>query len=228
MKMSKRKTSYKNAQEYQESHLVPKTSRQKVYIDALKYYEQVFVLGPAGTGKTYIAATFAADMFRTKQVDKIIITRPNVASGRSLGFSPGTQDEKMEEWLLPVLDTLRKHLGPNAVDNAVRNRNIEFAQLEKMRGRSFESAFIILDEAQNVSKDEIKMFLTRVGEGCKTVINGDIQQSDLKQTNGLSSAIRIAEENDINIPVIEFTVDDIVRSELCKQWIVAWMKEEAR
>jgi phosphate starvation-inducible PhoH-like protein len=228
MKMSKRKTNYKNAQEHQSSQLVPKTRRQKTYIDALKYYEQVFVLGPAGTGKTYIAATFAADMFRTKQVDKIIITRPNVASGRSLGFSPGTQDEKMEEWLLPVLDTLRKHLGPNTVDNAVRNRNIEFAPLEKMRGRSFESAFIILDEAQNVSKDEIKMFLTRVGEGCKTVINGDIQQSDLKQTNGLSSAIRIAEENDINIPVIEFTVDDIVRSELCKQWIVAWMKEEAR
>ena len=224
--MSKRRTNYKNSQEHQSSQLVPKTNRQKTYIDAIKYYEQVIVLGPAGTGKTYIAATVAADMYRTKQVNKIIITRPNVASGRPLGFSPGTQDEKMQEWLLPVLDTLRKHLGPNTVDNAVRNRNIEFAPLEKMRGRSFEDSFIILDEAQNVNKDEMKMFTTRIGEGCATIINGDVQQSDLREFSGLKVAIDLAEKHDINVPIIEFGVDDIVRSGLCREWVIAWMDED--
>ena len=224
--MSKRRTNYKNSQEYRSSNLVPKTNRQKTYIDAIKYYEQVIVLGPAGTGKTYIAATMAADMFRTKQVDKIIITRPNVASGRPLGFSPGTQDEKMQEWLLPVLSTLREHLGYNTVQNAVGNGNIEFAPLEKMRGRSFKDAFIILDEAQNVSQDEMKMFTTRIGEGCKTVMNGDIQQSDLRGYNGLKVAMDLADKFDINIPIIEFKIDDIVRSDLCKQWIIAWMDND--
>ena len=224
--MTKRRTNYKNSQEYRSSDLVPKTNRQKTYIDAIKYYEQVIVLGPAGTGKTYIAATMAADMFRTKQVDKIIITRPNVASGRPLGFSPGTQDEKMKEWLLPVLSTLREHLGYNTVQNAVGNGNIEFAPLEKMRGRSFKDAFIILDEAQNVSQDEMKMFTTRIGEGCKTVMNGDIQQSDLRGYNGLKVAMDLADKFDINIPIIEFKIDDIVRSDLCKQWIIAWMDND--
>jgi len=225
--MSKRKTNYKNAEHKTTSGLVPKTPRQKTYIDAIKYYEQIIVLGPAGTGKTYIAATMAADMYTLKQIDKIIITRPNVASGRPLGFRPGDMQEKMEEWLLPVLGTLRQHLGHNMVETAVRNENIEFAPLETMRGRSFENAFILLDEAQNVSKEEMKMFTTRVGEGCKTVINGDIQQSDLPSTSGLGVALNLAEQYDLNIPVIEFGIDDIVRSELCKQWIIAWMGEES-
>jgi len=224
--MSKRKTNYKNSDKKELSGLVPKTNRQKTYIDAIKFYEQIIVLGPAGTGKTYIAATMAADMYSMKQIDKIIITRPNVASGRPLGFRPGDMQEKMEEWLLPVLGTLRNHLGHNTVETAIRNGNIEFAPLETMRGRSFENAFILLDEAQNVSPDEMKMFTTRVGEGCKTVINGDIQQSDLPLTSGLSIALELAERYDLNIPVIEFGIDDIVRSDLCKQWIIAWMGKD--
>ncbi len=224
--MSKRRTNYKNSQENKPSQLAPQTDRQKTYIEAIKHYEQIIVLGPAGTGKTYIAATVAADMFRTKQVDKIIITRPNVASGRPLGFRPGDLNEKMQEWLLPVLGTLRKHLGPNTVQNAIGNGNIEFAPLETMRGRSFEDAFIILDEAQNVNRDEMRMFTTRIGQGCKTIMNGDVQQSDLTSANGLATAIALADKYDINIPIIEFGIDDIVRSDLCRQWIIAWLDSE--
>ena len=226
--MSKRRSNYKNADQRQTSGLTAQNNKQRSYISAIKHYEMCFGLGPAGTGKTYIAATIAADMFTRKQIDKIIITRPNVASGRPLGFRPGDLNEKMIEWLQPVLTTLRKHLGANTVQNAVSSGNIEFAPLETMRGRSFEDAFIILDEAQNVNHDEIKMFLTRIGDGCKTVISGDVQQSDLTSANGLGIAIDLADKHDIDVPVIEFGVNDIVRSDLCKAWIKAFMNEDKR
>jgi phosphate starvation-inducible PhoH-like protein len=221
---TRRKTTYKGAAQKSVSGLVPKTAKQKEYIDAINTSKQIIVLGPAGTGKTYIAATMAADMYTMKAIDKIIVTRPNVASGRPLGFRPGDMHEKMEEWLIPVLGTLREHLGKNAVETAIKNGNIEFAPLETMRGRSFENAFIILDEAQNLTTEEMKMFTTRIGEGCTTVINGDVFQSDLKTASGLSVAIELAEKYNMDIPIVEFGVDDIVRSELCKQWIIAWMK----
>jgi phosphate starvation-inducible PhoH-like protein len=225
--MSKRKTTYKGSNEKTLSGLVPKTPKQHSYIEAIKHNEQIVVLGPAGTGKTYIAATMAADMFTLKQIDKIIITRPNVASGRPLGFRPGDMNEKMQEWLLPVLTTLRLHLGYNTVENAVRNGNIEFAPLETMRGRSFDDAFVLLDEAQNVSRDEMRMFTTRIGVNCKTVINGDIQQSDLPSASGLAVALDMVGIYNLPVPIIEFGVDDIVRSDLCKRWIIAWMGEDS-
>lgn len=221
---TKRRTNYKGAAQKALSGLVPKTEKQKEYIDAIKRNEQVIVLGPAGTGKTYIAATMAADMFTRKDIDKIIITRPNVAAGRPLGFRPGDMQEKMEEWLIPVLGTLREHLGKNTVEIAIKSGNIEFAPLETMRGRSFENAFIICDESQNLTQEEMKMFTTRVGENCKTVINGDIFQSDIKGDSGLKVAIDLSNRYNIGIPIVEFGIDDIVRSELCKKWIIAWMK----
>jgi phosphate starvation-inducible PhoH-like protein len=220
---TKRRTNYKGADRKTVSGLVPKTENQKDYIDKIRKHDQVIVLGPAGTGKTYIAATMAADMYTMKSVDKIIVTRPNVASGRPLGFRPGDMHEKMEEWLIPVLGTLREHLGKNAVETAIKNGNIEFAPLETMRGRSFENAFIILDEAQNLTPDEMKMFTTRVGEGCKTIINGDIFQHDLKTESGLSVAIDLVNRYNMPIPIVEFGIDDIVRSDICKRWIIAWM-----
>ena len=226
--MSKRSTRYKNSEQKQTSGLTAQNNKQRSYISAIKHYEMVFGLGPAGTGKTYITATLASDMFIRKDIDKIILTRPNVASGKSLGFSPGTQNEKMQEWLLPILSTLRQHLGANTVQNAVSNGNIEFSPLEKMRGRSFDDAFIILDEAQNVTRDEVKMFLTRIGVGSKTVISGDVQQSDLHTANGLGVAVHLADKYNIDVPVVEFGVDDIVRSDLCKQWIKAFMNEDKR
>lgn len=222
---TRRKTTYKGADKKNLSGLVPKTEKQKEYIEALKS-SQVIVLGPAGTGKTYIAATHASDLYSLKDIDKIIITRPNVSAGKSIGYFPGTLEEKMMPWVMPVLEVLHKHLGKGVVETGVKNGNIEIAPFETMRGRSFENAFVILDEAQNVSAHEMKMFLTRVGENCTVVLNGDIQQSDLPSTSGLTKAIEMVRKYDIPVPVVEFTEEDIVRSDLCKAWIIAWMKEE--
>ena len=199
--------------------------RQRLYIEALNNSSQVIVLGPAGTGKTYIAATYAAQALKNKDIGKIVITRPNVAAGNRLGFDPGTALEKMMGWVVPILDVLRKHLDSNTLNQYIKDGTIEFPSFEKMRGRSFENCFVILDEAQNVTPHEMKMFLTRLGENCKAVIDGDIQQSDIKGTSGLSVAISLSKKYGINVPVVEFTFDDIVRSELCKQWIVAFYKE---
>lgn len=224
-KRTKRATTYKNASAKTPAELLPKTEKQKELIDAITQHDQVIVLGPAGTGKTYIPATYAANLYTTKDIDKIIITRPNVAAGKSIGYFPGTLEEKMMPWVMPVLEVLHWHLGKGAVETGIKNGNIEIAPFETMRGRSFQDAFVILDEAQNVTVHEIKMFLTRIGQNCKVILNGDIQQSDLSETSGLSKAIHLAKKHHIPVPVVEFDFDDIVRSDLCKQWIKAFTKE---
>lgn len=223
---SKRKTTYKNAELKEPAQLLPQTEKQAEYIKAIQDSNQIIVLGPAGTGKTYIAATYAANLYLTKQIDKIIVTRPNVAAGKSIGYFPGTLEEKMMPWVMPVLEVLHWHLGRGAVDTGIKNGNIEIAPFETMRGRSFRDAFVILDEAQNVTPHEIKMFLTRVGENCKVILNGDVFQSDLQETSGLSKAIHMVKKYLLPVPVIEFGMQDIVRSDLCKQWIAAFMQEE--
>jgi len=205
--------------------LLPKTPRQADYIRALKEASQVIVMGPAGTGKTYVAATFAAQLYLAKKIDKIIITRPNVAAGRSIGFFPGTLNEKMEPWLAPIVDVLRRHLDPGVIETAMRNGNIEVVPFETMRGRSFENALVILDEAQNTTPQEMKMFLTRVGEDCTVIMNGDISQSDLKERSGLKTAIHMVKKYMLPVPIVEFQIEDIVRSDLCRLWIEAFHKE---
>lgn len=222
---TKRKTTYKGADNKPPIELIPKSTKQAEYIDALKTASQVIVLGPAGTGKTYIGATKASQLYQEKMIDKIIITRPNVAAGKSIGYFPGTLEEKMMPWVMPVLEVLHWHLGKGVVETGIKNGNIEIAPFETMRGRSFQDAFVILDEAQNVTPHEMKMFLTRVGENCTVILNGDIQQSDLGETSGLSKAIHMAKKHLIPVPIVEFGPDDIVRSQLCKQWIIAFMKE---
>ena len=223
---SKRKTSYKGAAKKQTSGIVPLNTRQAELIDALGSNSQVFILGPAGTGKTYVTATCAADLYTLKEIDKIVITRPHVAVGKDIGFLPGTLEEKAQPWALPVLDVLSKHLGKGAVDTGLKAGNIEVATLALMRGRSFDNAFIIVDEAQNIEVPEIKMLLTRVGEGSTIVLNGDIQQSDLKTTSGLSKVIHLAKKHMLNVPVVEFGVGDIVRSGICAEWVKVFLKEK--
>jgi phosphate starvation-inducible PhoH-like protein len=222
---TRRRTTYKGADQKATSGLTPKTTRQKEFIEALTDSTQVFVLGPAGTGKTYITATVAADQYTTKSIDKIVITRPHVAVGKDLGYLPGSLEEKTYPWALPVLDVLIKHLGKGAVETGIKSGNIEMAPLALMRGRSFENAFIIVDETQNITTHELKMLLTRVGENSTIVLNGDVQQSDLKEADGLSKVIHLAKKHLLPVSVIEFGVDDIVRSDICAQWVRVFMKE---
>ena len=222
---SRRKTNYKGAAKKETSGLTPKTDTQGKLIAALTGGNQVFILGPAGTGKTYVTATFAADLYITKEIDKIVITRPHVTVGKDIGYLPGTLEEKTYPWALPVLDVLIKHLGKGTVETGIKNGNIEMAPLALMRGRSFDNSFIIVDETQNITTHELKMLLTRVGEGSKIVLNGDVQQSDLPNGDGLSKVIHLAKKHMLPVPVIEFGIDDIVRSDICAQWVKIFLKE---
>lgn len=222
---SRRKTKYKGADNKKTSGMVPKTKRQKELIDALQNSSQVFILGPAGTGKTYVTATYAADQYTTKAIEKIVITRPHVAVGKELGFLKGDLAEKTMPWALPVLDVLEKHLGKGAVETGIKNGNIEMAPLALMRGRSFDNAFIIVDETQNITTHELKMLLTRVGEGTTIVLNGDVQQSDLKEADGLTKVIHLAKKHMLPVPIVEFDVDDIIRSDITAMWVKTFLKE---
>lgn len=206
--------------------LVPRNKSQQDYLEALHSSDQVIVFGPAGTGKTYCVATFAANQYYLKEIDKIVITRPHVPVGKDIGFLPGTLEEKSAPWALPVLDVLERHLGKGAVETGLKNQNIEVAPLALMRGRSFEDTFVICDEAQNITLPELKMLVTRIGEGSKLVLNGDVQQSDLKEVDGLSKIVHLAKKYMLPIPIIEFTVDDIVRSDICKEWIKVFTEEK--
>lgn len=202
--------------------LVALNETQADYIKALQSSPQIVVIGPAGTGKTWIAATHAADQFRAGQISKIIITRPNVPCGRSLGFFPGSMEEKFAPWATPIIEALKERMGVAAFEIALKNGDIEMVPFEVMRGRSWKSAFIILDEAQNTTIAEIKMFLTRIGEGTQTVINGDIRQCDLDTASGLGKVIEMIKIQSLPVPVIEFSIDDIVRSGLCAMWVKAF------
>ncbi len=225
---ARRETRYKNAEVESVAKLVPLKAlndNQALYLNALKTSDQVIVTGYSGTGKTYMAATYAANLYLTKKINKIVITRPNVSVGKDLGYFPGTLNEKFTPWVAPVLDVLIKQLGEGVVETAIKHGNIEMSPLSTMRGRSFDRSFILLDEAQNCTIPEIKMFLTRVGRDTKVVINGDIQQSDIKEGSGLSKILHMVKKHQLSVPVIEFGVDDIVRSDICKQWIIAFTKE---
>ena len=195
---------------------------QAEYLACLRNSPQIMVLGPAGTGKTWLAATHAADLYRNRRISKIILTRPNVPCGRSLGFFPGSLQEKFAPWAAPVIDAIRERMGAAPFDIALKNGDIEMVPFEVMRGRSWSDAFILLDEAQNTTATEIKMFLTRVGENCLTVINGDVSQCDLAEASGLRMVLDLIRANDLPVPVIEFTIADIVRSGLCAMWVRAF------
>lgn len=220
-----RRTRTKHDEKKQPIHLVPRNDNQQQYLEALKGSDQVIVFGPAGTGKTYCVATFAANQYHLKNINKIVITRPHVAVGKDIGYLPGTLEEKCAPWALPVVDVLERHLTKGVVETGLKNQNIEVAPLALMRGRSFENTFVVVDEAQNITLPELKMLVTRIGEGSKLVLNGDIQQSDLKEADGLSKITHYAKKHMLPIPIIEFTIDDVVRSDICKQWIRVFTEE---
>jgi phosphate starvation-inducible protein PhoH and related proteins len=211
---------------YKESiELLAKNDNQALYIEALNESDQVVVFGPSGCGKTYMVATFAANAYNLKMLDKIVITRPHVAVGKDIGFLPGTLEEKCAPWALPVVDVLERHLGKGVVETAFKNGNIETVPLALIRGRSFDNTLVIVDEAQNLTVDELKALVTRVGMGSKLVINGDVQQSDLKERDGLTKIVHLVKKYQLPIPIIEFGVDDIIRSDITKTWVKTFMSE---
>ena len=195
---------------------------QADYLAALRSSPQVVVVGPAGTGKTWIAATHAADLYRERRIAKIILTRPNVPCGRSLGYFPGSMADKFAPWTTPVVEAIKDRLGQGIYEIALKRGDIEMVPFEVMRGRSWKEAFVLLDEAQNTTPAEIKMFLTRIGEDCTTVINGDVSQCDLDETSGLRTVIDLIAARRLPVPVIEFSLSDIVRSGLCAMWVHAF------
>ncbi len=201
----------------------PKTNNQKLLFEAMCNYDVVFAVGPAGTGKTYLAVAYALALFKSQKIEKIILTRPAVEAGENLGFLPGDLKEKIDPYLRPLYDALYDILGAERVSKYLEQGVIEVAPLAFMRGRTLERAFVILDEAQNTTMTQMKMFLTRLGFNSKMVVTGDITQIDLpkSQTCGLVHAIKVLEKIK-EIKVVELSSIDVVRSPLVQKIIDAY------
>ena len=206
-----------------------KTLGQKQYIDAIKKNTCTFAVGPAGTGKTYLAIAMAVVAFKNKEIEKIILTRPAVEAGEKLGFLPGDLAQKVDPYLRPLYDALHDMLGVEAYQRLVERQAIEVAPLAYMRGRTLNDAFIILDEAQNTTSEQMKMFLTRMGMGSKMVITGDVTQIDLPmgKKSGLTEAIEVLRNVD-DIGIVNLTHRDVVRHELVQAIVRAYEKHSEK
>jgi len=207
----------------------PKTVNQKKYVEAIDKHTIVFGIGPAGTGKTYLAMAKAVQALQAKKVNRIILTRPAVEAGERLGFLPGTLSEKIDPYLRPLYDALHDMLDPETIPKLLAATTIEVAPLAYMRGRTLNDAFIILDEAQNTSPEQMKMFLTRLGFGSKMVVTGDVTQVDLP--GGMKSGLRVVEGILTGIEDVSFnrlTAKDVVRHRLVGHIVAAYDEFEAR
>ena len=206
----------------------PKTLGQKKYVDAIKKSSIVFGVGPAGTGKTYLAVALAVYALKNKEVDKIILTRPAVEAGEKLGFLPGDMNEKVDPYLRPLFDALQEMMGQDAYLRHIERGSIEIAPLAYMRGRTLSNSFIILDEAQNTTREQMKMFLTRMGENSRIVVTGDITQIDLPKNveSGMIDAIEVLGGVE-GIDIVKLTAKDVVRHELVTRIIQAYEKAES-
>jgi phosphate starvation-inducible protein PhoH and related proteins len=207
----------------------PKTLNQKRYVDAIDKHTIVFAIGPAGTGKTYLAMAKAVKALQAKEVNRIILTRPAVEAGERLGFLPGTLYEKIDPYLRPLYDALHDMLDPDSIPKLIAAGTIEVAPLAFMRGRSLNDSFIILDEAQNTTPEQMKMFLTRLGFGSRIVVTGDVTQVDLPE--GQLSGLRVVEQILDGIPDIHFarlTSTDVVRHKLVGKIVDAYERYDAK
>ena len=206
-----------------------KTVGQKKYVDAIKKNTVVFGIGPAGTGKTYLAVCLAASALKGKQTEKIILTRPAVEAGEKLGFLPGDLQTKVDPYLRPLYDALQEMFGLEAYSKLMEKGVIEVAPLAYMRGRTLSNAFIILDEAQNTTCEQMKMFLTRMGDGSKVVVTGDVTQIDLPdgKRSGLKHAVSVL-KNIEGIETVTLTAKDVVRHPLVMEIVRAYERDAAR
>ncbi len=206
-----------------------KTVGQKKYVDAIKNNTVVFGVGPAGTGKTYLAVCLAVSAYKGKQVEKIILTRPAVEAGEKLGFLPGDLQTKVDPYLRPLYDALQELFGMETYGRLMEKGVIEVAPLAYMRGRTLSNAFVILDEAQNTTVEQMKMFLTRMGDGSKMVVNGDVTQIDLPdgRRSGLKHAVNVL-KNVEGVGVVTLTAQDVVRHPMVMRIVRAYERDAAR
>jgi len=206
-----------------------KTKNQRKLVDASDENDIVFAIGPAGTGKTYVAVAMAVKALRNRLVKKIILTRPAVEAGESLGFLPGDMKDKVDPYLRPLYDALDDLIHPERLKQFITNRVIEVAPLAFMRGRTLDNAFVILDEAQNATSVQLKMFLTRLGPNAKSIVTGDLTQIDLprNQYSGLGKALDLL-KNVNGIEIVRMSKDDVVRHRLVKKIIEAYDRDRTR
>ena len=204
-------------------YLRPRTIRQKAYVEAIENHDLTFAIGPAGTGKTFLATVLAARLLNERKIEKIILTRPAVEAGENLGFLPGDLQQKVDPYLRPLYDSLHTIFGNERTNALIEKGIIEVAPIAFMRGRTLDNSLIILDEAQNTTSSQMRMFLTRLGERSKMVINGDITQIDLKngENSGLIEASKIF-ANIKEIKICYLTVEDVVRHPLVQKIIKAY------
>ncbi len=213
---------------YTKSKIIkPKTGNQKIYLNTIKNSDLVFAVGPAGTGKTYLAVAMAVAALKNREIERIILTRPSVEAGESLGFLPGDFEEKIAPYLHPLYDALAEMLTNEVLKKYIDQKIVEVIPLAYMRGRTINNAFIILDEAQNTTSAQMKMFLTRLGVNSKVIVTGDLSQSDLPKshTSGLLEVSKIL-QGIKGIDFIQFIKDDVIRHRLVKDIVEAYDKYE--
>lgn len=210
------------------SPLKPMNEKQAEYIRLLNEKDMVIATGLPGTSKTFIPTMMACDLFRLGKIDRIIFSRPNISNSKSLGMFKGSAEEKMAQWLAPVISILNERIGVAALEIALKHGQIIFLPLETIKGFSAESCWFILDEAEDISRDEAKKLVTRQGKNCKLVLAGDVGQSELNEHSGLRHLTDMVQKHPhLDVGFVDFdNINDIVRSKQCKDWIIAYRKEE--
>lgn len=203
--------------------LVPRTDRQKHFINNLRVQQLTFALGPAGTGKTYVSARHACSLFEERRVDKIIVTRPMVSAEEDIGHLPGTAEEKFAPYFAPVREVLEEHLGRGPVEYFIKSGQIELAPIGFLRGHTFKNAFVLFDEAQNTTPKQMQLFLTRIGDGARVCVSGDLDQMDISGNSGLLDALNRFGHLD-EVGVTRFSIEDVTRSGLARKIVEGYSK----
>lgn len=206
-------------------HIQPKNDTQNYLLESIENNVMTVAIGPAGTGKTYCSAMKAAQLYLKGRYDKIVITRPNVSTGRSLGYFKGDIDEKMAPWLKPITNVLEEGLGKGRYECMARQGQIEIQPMETIRGNSFENTIVLVDESQNLLMEEIKALTTRVGQNSKLIMMGDPNQSDVSNGTQLERFVQMCMKHNISCPIVRFTLNDVVRSDIVKELLFMFHKE---